>query len=48
MWRFSELLPVGDPDNIISLGEGGTPLLEAASLGCELGLRRLFIKGRGT
>ena len=47
MWRFSELLPVNDPGNIISLGEGGTPLLEAASLGADLGLRRLFIKEEG-
>ena len=47
MWRFSELLPVKDPANIISLGEGGTPLLEATRLGAELGLRRLFIKDEG-
>ena len=47
MWQFSELLPVNDPGNIISLGEGGTPLLEAPSLGVELGLRRLFIKEEG-
>jgi threonine synthase len=47
MWRFSELLPVNYPGNIISLGEGGTPLLEAASLGVEMGLRRLFIKEEG-
>ena len=47
MWRFSELLPVNDPVNIISLGEGGTPLLAAPSLGAELGLRRLFIKEEG-
>ena len=47
MWRFSELLPVNDPANIISLGEGGTPLLEAKGLGVRLGLRRLFIKDEG-
>ena len=32
MWRFSELLPVQDPDRIVSLGEGGTPLLAARGL----------------
>ena len=47
MWRFSELLPVKDPRNVISLGEGGTPLLEATRLGKDLGLGRLFIKEEG-
>ena len=47
MWRFAELLPVDDPENIITLGEGGTPLLEAANLGKKLGLKRLFIKEEG-
>jgi threonine synthase len=27
MWRYRELLPVGDPQRIVSLGEGFTPLL---------------------
>jgi threonine synthase len=47
MWRFSELLPVNHAENVISLGEGGTPLLEASTLGEELGLSRLFIKEEG-
>ncbi len=47
MWRFSELLPVNDPGSVISLGEGGTPLLAAAGLGEKLGLKRLFIKDEG-
>jgi len=47
MWRFTELLPVEDPANIITLGEGGTPLLEAANLGKKLGLQHLFIKEEG-
>jgi threonine synthase len=47
MWRFAELLPVEDPGNVISLGEGGTPLLEAPNLGRQMGLRRLFIKEEG-
>ena len=47
MWRFSELLPVLDPVNVVSLGEGGTPLLEAHNLGKALGLKRLFIKDEG-
>ena len=44
MWRFHELLPVQDPDNILTLGEGGTPLLEASNLGRQLGLKSLYIK----
>jgi threonine synthase len=47
MWRFSELLPVDDPSNILTLGEGDTPLLEAVNLEKKLGLKRLFIKDEG-
>ena len=47
MWRFAELLPVEDPDRIVSLGEGGTPLLQAAELGRRLGLSSLYIKEEG-
>jgi threonine synthase len=47
MWRFAELLPVEDPANVVTLGEGGTPLLEATNLGKRLGLTRLFIKEEG-
>jgi threonine synthase len=44
MWRWSEFLPVYDPANIISLGEGDSPLLNLASISDELGLSRLFLK----
>ena len=44
MWRFTELMPVGSPDNIFTLGEGGTPLLETRQLAAKLGLRHLFVK----
>ncbi|UCG91792.1 MAG: threonine synthase [candidate division WOR-3 bacterium] len=47
IWRYRELLPVQDSDNILSLGEGFTPLLHAASLGHTLGFRRLYIKDEG-
>ena len=43
IWRWSELLPVRDPKNVVSLHEGDTPLLHAERLGAELGLDRLFI-----
>ena len=47
MWRFTELMPVDDPDNIVTLGEGGTPLLEAKHLAAKLGLKHLFVKEEG-
>ena len=28
LWRYRELLPVLDETNVITLGEGGTPLLQ--------------------
>jgi threonine synthase len=44
LWRYRELLPVQDDINVVSLGEGFTPLLEAKTLSLELGLRRVWIK----
>jgi threonine synthase len=44
MWRWHEVLPVLDPENMIYLGEGDTPLLHVKRLGAELGLSNLFIK----
>src|SRR3712207_7329842 len=41
---YREVLPVEHEENIVSLGEGWTPLLHAARLGESLGLPRLFIK----
>jgi threonine synthase len=44
IWRYHELLPLYNTDNIVSLGEGGTPLLQAKNLGVMLGLKHLYIK----
>jgi threonine synthase len=44
MWRWQELLPVHEPGNMISLGEGDTPLLQLGNLGAELGLSQLYAK----
>jgi len=44
MWRYREVLPLGDDKNKVSLGEGFTPLLDAPRLGARLGLPRLLIK----
>ncbi len=44
MWRYRELLPLFDDQYQISMGEGGTPLLQAHNLGMMLGTPNLFIK----
>lgn len=44
LWRYREVLPVDDERNILSLGEGFTPLLKAERLGAQLGMTNLFIK----
>lgn len=44
MWRWRELLPVFDPQNIVSLGEGDTPLLPLPNMGGILGLENLHLK----
>jgi len=47
MWRYAELMPVRDQANVVTLGEGMTPLLRAARLGRIYGFERLFIKDEG-
>ncbi len=44
MWRWHELLPVHEPVNRITLGEGDTPLLRVPRIGDSLGLNHLFVK----
>jgi threonine synthase len=44
LWRYREMLPVRREDNIVTLGEGWTPLLPAKTLGASLGVSQLLIK----
>ncbi len=44
LWRYRELLPIRDERDIVSLGEGMTPLLPTPRLGASLGLSDLWIK----
>lgn len=44
VWRYHELLPLFDVNHIVSMGEGGTPLLKAQNLGLMLGLNNLYMK----
>ena len=47
MWRYREVMPVIDDVNIIALGEGGTPLLNADRLGKAFGMKAVYIKDEG-
>jgi threonine synthase len=44
IWRWREMMPVEERENVVSLGEGGTPLLSAARLGGPAGFADLWIK----
>src|SRR5260370_31846802 len=47
LWRYHELLPVGDAGHVVSLGEGMTPLLALPRLGSKLGVPGLLMKDEG-
>ncbi|MYB48572.1 MAG: threonine synthase [Dehalococcoidia bacterium] len=47
MWRYFEAMPVLDESNIVSLGEGMTPILEAPHLAEAIGATNLVIKDEG-
>jgi threonine synthase len=44
MWRYQEWLPLLDGEAAVTLGEGGTPLLETPRLAARYGLGRLLVK----
>jgi len=43
-WRYRELMPVAKDENIVTLGEGGTPLIKAKRLADKLGVKNLYLK----
>ena len=47
IWRYFEVMPVLDESNVVTLGEGGTPMLRAPRLEAHTGARRLMIKDEG-
>ena len=47
MWRYAPLLPLVPDEAPVTLGEGGTPLLEAPVAARLAGVRRLWIKEEG-
>lgn len=44
LWRYHEVLPVADATNVVTLGEGMTPLLPLPKIGAEIGIPRLMMK----
>jgi len=44
IWDLSPLLPVQQKHNMLTLGEGNTPLLEVRTLAKQLEINKLFIK----
>jgi threonine synthase len=47
LWRYHELLPVRDPVNVTTFGEGMTPLLPLPTYGRSIGLPGLLMKDEG-
>ena len=48
LWRYREVLPVADGANIVSLGEGWTPLFKADRLAATLSVEvNLYLKDEG-
>lgn len=47
LWRYREVMPVIHDENIVTLGEGWTPLPHAKRLGALVGMPELFIKDEG-
>lgn len=48
MWRYMEVLPVLDCENIISLDEGGTSLLKSTKLSDKLKCKYIYFKDEST
>ena len=47
MWRYREMMPVHQQQHIVTLGEGGKPVLRLDNLGRQLGLKQLYLKDEG-
>lgn len=47
MWRYFEVMPILDEANIVTLGEGFTPIFKAERLGKDMGQNNLYIKDEG-
>jgi threonine synthase len=48
MWSFHRVLPILAPENVVSLGEGDSPLIPAPTLARKIGVREVYLKYEGT
>ncbi|MEM2157988.1 MAG: threonine synthase [Sulfolobales archaeon] len=48
MWRYRELIPLPKDAEIVTLHEGGTPLIRANNLGKKLRIKELYMKFEGS
>jgi threonine synthase len=44
LWKYSEFMPLTDKKSIVTMGEGGTPLVRASNLSRDLGIENLYLK----
>ncbi|HSI68536.1 MAG TPA: threonine synthase [Planococcus sp. (in: firmicutes)] len=47
LWRFHEMLPVEDEANVVSMGEGMTPLVPMPAIAKDMGVEHLWMKDEG-
>jgi threonine synthase len=47
LWRYHELLPVKNPKNVVSMGEGMTPMISMPTVGKDSGIDHLYMKDEG-
>lgn len=47
LWRYAPLLPVQNPEHVVTLNEGFTPLVRTPRLARSLGLESLAVKDEG-
>lgn len=44
IWRFREILPINNLDNVVTLGEGSTPLRRCRRLEEHFGIKEIYVK----
>lgn len=47
LWRYKELLPVANPENVVTLYEGFTPLIRSHYAAKQMGMSSLWFKDEG-
>lgn len=47
LWRYHEMLPVQSIENVVSMGEGMTPMVLMSSLGEDMDIPNLYMKDEG-